>query len=360
MATIAITEALNLAVEHVNSGRLAEAKSICDDILRQRPDVVDAHYLLGMVMYAAARHAEAEAALREAIRLGGTRFNFVVALADVLRATGRRAEEQTLLRAAYQTEALVLPYLEMDVAYACNLKCPSCTHYSNYGIKGWVDFDEGSRWLRDWSQRLYPRQFRLLGGEPTLNPRLCDYIRHAAALWPNARREVASNGFFVGRHPELFQVLAETGTTFVFTIHEDSAEYLEKANYQQIKDAALSHGFAIRVDQGTEDEFIRQYQGEGAGMMPFADGDPEESFRICINKTCATIHAGLLWKCPPVAFLGNVDKRFKLSKKPEWRPYVDHRGLGLQASDGEILEYVGRHHPMCAMCPAKRVPVKER
>jgi hypothetical protein len=354
---IPILEAVNIAIVHLNAGRLDESQSVCDAIIRQAPRIAEAYWCLGLVHQRRGDPAQAESLIRQALRMAPGTRNFVVGLADVLRACGRWAEEQEILRENFKTEALVLPYLEMDIAYVCNLKCTACTHYSNYGIKGWVDFDEGSGWLTEWSRRVIPRRFRLLGGEPTLNPRLSDYIRFVGRLWPDCQRELVSNGFFVDRHPDLYPALAETGTMFCLTIHDRSPEYLAKANLDAIRAASQAHGFPFLVnDEGTEADFVRHYQGEGAAMTPFADGRPDESFRVCINSDCITLHLGRLWKCPPVAFLGKVDERFHILARPEWQPYAGHTGLGVDASDAEILDYIGNPHAMCGMCPSRPVP----
>ena len=118
--------------------------------------------------------------------------------------------------------------VEMDLAYACNLKCKGCTHYSNYANKGWVPFETGGPWLEAWGKRLDPVQFCMLGGEPFLNPDLADYFRLAEKIWPDAMRYVVTNGFFMSRRPEIYEVCPGNRTKIVVSIPSLDPAYIEK------------------------------------------------------------------------------------------------------------------------------------
>ncbi len=87
------------------------------------------------------------------------------------------------------------PLLEMHVANACNLTCESCSHFSNSGHKGVLGVEEADQWMKAWNGRLRPAMFRLLGGEPTLNPRLSELISLAVRCWPQSRVALTTNGF---------------------------------------------------------------------------------------------------------------------------------------------------------------------
>src|SRR5262245_16722507 len=93
--------------------------------------------------------------------------------------------------------------LEMHVVHSCNLSCESCSHYSNQGHKGMVSLDEAERWMQAWCGRLAPQNFVLLGGEPTIHPKLPEFLVLARRYWPNARLRLITNGFFLHRHPTL-------------------------------------------------------------------------------------------------------------------------------------------------------------
>ena len=51
----------------------------------------------------------------------------------------------------------------------CNFTCEGCSHYSNHGHSGNLSVDTAREWPYNWSQRVVPDTFVILGGEPTLN-----------------------------------------------------------------------------------------------------------------------------------------------------------------------------------------------
>lgn len=249
-----------------------------------------------------------------------------------------------------------IPFLEMDLAHACDLKCRGCTHYSNYGLKGVVPFQEGEVWLRAWATRLTPGTFSFLGGEPLLNPGLLDYLRLARDLWPGAVRILITNGLNCHLLPSLFETLAETGTRLDISVHSHKDQaYLERFNLAlvEIEKARLGLGFQVLL-RTREYRFYRTYRGEGPDMLPFEDKDPEASWQACQNSACCTIHQGALWKCPPLAYLGLAAKKFGLDRQAAWQPYLAYRPVPVTAGEDELVKFfLTAAEPACGMCPAK-------
>ena len=85
--------------------------------------------------------------------------------------------------------------LELHVAHGCNLRCESCSHYSNHGHSGIVSLEEADRWMGLWSRRVSVTMFNLLGGEPTIHPELPRFIGLVRRHWPRAHIGIVSNGF---------------------------------------------------------------------------------------------------------------------------------------------------------------------
>lgn len=249
-----------------------------------------------------------------------------------------------------------IPFLEMDLAHACDLKCRGCTHYSNYGLKGSVPFQEGEVWLRAWATRLTPGTFSFLGGEPLLNPDLLDYLRLAGLLWPDSKRILITNGLNCHLRPGLFETLAETGTRLDISVHSHKDQaYLDRFNQAlvEIERARLHSSFEVML-RTQEFRFYRTYRGEGPDMRPFEDKNPEASWQACQNSSCCTIHQGALWKCPPLAYLGLAAKKFDLDRQAAWRPYLAYRPVPVTASEDELVNFfMTAAEPACAMCPAK-------
>lgn len=245
---------------------------------------------------------------------------------------------------------LVLPYLEMDISYACNLRCDGCSHYSNYALPGVVRFADAQAWLSAWSERLHPLRFRLLGGEPAINPDAHKIIRLAAELFPNSDRALVSNGLLLHKRADILQALAETGTALNISLHDQTEE--TRAEINRIQAWAQDLGVRCVVSAAIPEDFTRLYQGTGKDIIPFDDKQPFASWACCDEKNCACIHDGLLWKCPPLAFLGPLDK--KITLRPEWQRYLAHRGLPPSAPADQLYAYLVYPEKDCDMCPARR------
>jgi hypothetical protein len=111
-----------------------------------------------------------------------------------------------LLRDSY------LSYLEYHVADHCNLNCKYCTHYSPL-VREPV-FADPERVRADLAQvKKYIKDIgviRILGGEPLLNPRLPEFIRHTRELYPGTLIYVVTNGLLLESiSEELIAVMRE-------------------------------------------------------------------------------------------------------------------------------------------------------
>jgi len=98
MATL--SEALAIAIQHHQSGRLQAAKQIYRQILAVEPDHVDATHLLGVIAQQAGKHEAAAEYIGRAIALNGNVAAFHNNLGGVYRALGRTADAVACYRRA--------------------------------------------------------------------------------------------------------------------------------------------------------------------------------------------------------------------------------------------------------------------
>jgi hypothetical protein len=244
--------------------------------------------------------------------------------------------------------------LELHVTHACNLSCRQCTHYSNHRHRGMLAPDEADGQMGLWSGRLRPTFFSLLGGEPTLNSALCQIVRIAHGHWPCSRLQLVTNGFLLGRHPELPAVLEETGCQLEISVHHQSREYQELLEpVRQLIDT-WQQQYCLRINwRASSARWTRTYQGDGATMRPYHDGRPRQSWENCRARWCPQIHEGKLWKCPQLAYLQMQLEKVGIRDDLDWQSYLDYRPLDPACTDAELREFVSREDEhYCAMCPA--------
>lgn len=247
--------------------------------------------------------------------------------------------------------------LELHVTHACNLACESCSHYSNHGHAGSTSLQEADAWMSQWSARLEPRKFLLLGGEPTIHPDLTDFVLLVRRHWPSTHIKIVTNGFFLHRHPKLPAILAaDRSAELCLSVHHDSPQYAERLRpiFDLIARWCEVHSFAFEV-RPSHAQWTRRYHGYGDAMRPYQDGRPRQSWEVCPARFCKQLFRGKLWKCAPLAYLRLQQDKFRLSE--HWDPYLAYDALEPNCSDSELDAFLATEdEKCCGMCPAERQP----
>ena len=247
---------------------------------------------------------------------------------------------------------LEIPNLEIHASYACNLHCKSCSHFSDMQVGKNVPLENIRDQMMQWSGRIAPGFFSILGGEPALNKELTGIVRECRKQWPLSQLRLISNGFFLHRHPELPAVLSATGCNLAISVHSDCDEYTEKLKpvRELLAGWQAKHNFKLTWRSSSK-TWRTTFEGFGSEMKPWNDNDPESSYHVCVAKQCPQIHDGLIWKCPQLAYIHLVNEKHGLG--PEWQKYLGYRPLYPTCSDAELEKFFAtKAEPACAMCPA--------
>lgn len=248
--------------------------------------------------------------------------------------------------------------LELHVTHACNLACESCSHYSNQHHAGNLDLAEAERWMRAWAPRVQPRTFSLLGGEPSIHPRLAEFIPLTRRHFHDSILRLVTNGFFLHRHPDLPWALRDDPHAELhLSVHHASAEYMERLEpvLDLVEGWVNEHRIRL-VLYVSHRHWTRRYRGFGAEMRPFEDGLPRQSWDACPAKYCTQLHDGRIWKCPPLTYLPMQAAKYALS--PAWQPYLHYRPLDADCSETELAAFFAREDErFCGMCPAHPEPM---
>jgi hypothetical protein len=250
-----------------------------------------------------------------------------------------------------------LPALEYHVAHTCNLSCEQCSHYSNFHPTVPVPSpEETAEEYAAWNNRLRPRRFALLGGEPTLNPRLVEHVRLACKAWPDSDLMLVSNGFFLHRHPELPGVLVEANCRLDVSQHGTAPRYMKE--FAKVKRLlwrwrAEYPGVRIKIRQSHRG-WMRQYRVVNGKLMPF-NSDPEAAYGVCMQKACTQLYRGCLVKCPALAYFPTVDRTLRLVKVSEWQSFRDYKACPPTANNLDVAAFLAtKPIPQCDLCPDSR------
>lgn len=147
---VTIEEALSVAVQHHQSGRLAEAEAIYRQVLDIQPDNADALHLVGLVRRRQGRHEEALALIERAVALRPGAGPYHANLGNLLVDMGRHGDAVEHFRkalTAFPGDATVAGrlafslwvcgrYDEAEAAYrvAIALKPDEAEHHFNLGV----------------------------------------------------------------------------------------------------------------------------------------------------------------------------------------------------------------------------------
>lgn len=258
-------------------------------------------------------------------------------------------EEKPMLH--MQARARQIDVLELHISHSCNLKCQHCTHYSNYSHKGMLDASTADLWISQWAPRVSPGRFSIMGGEPTLNPELCDILRISRKHFFNNSMHLISNGFFLDRHPGLDQVLYDNDILLKISLHAEPDRFEEYDNKIKEVEEMLSTWKCRWKFTPSHKKWRRLYNGYGSDMKPFNDGNPRASWECCFQRTCHQLHEGMIWKCPSIAYLRMQYEKYNLG--PEWDQYLDYQALKPDCTEKELEAFFAKEEEsICSMCPA--------
>lgn len=240
--------------------------------------------------------------------------------------------------------------LEIHAAHTCNLNCYNCCHFSNHHVGGLVLIQEASEWMISWKERLYPKIFTIIGGEPTLNPDLCKFVEISRKHWPDSRIHIATNGFFLHDHPTLPKVMNKIGNVSIVVnkVH-DSPEYNEK--YREILQLCKLWKSQWNVDIEyitTAYDRTKRYIGFGNSLSPIGNNDYNLSYKICEAKDSRTLFDGYLYKCSRLAYIKLISRYFNLSDK--WDTSLNYKPISPNCDDKTLINFL--NDGACTECGA--------
>ncbi len=247
------------------------------------------------------------------------------------------------------TTSICPPYqfqhLEMHLSHQCNLRCRGCSHYCDIGYGGIVPHDIGGKWIRDWSARIRPKAFHLMGGEPLLNPELASYLHTAAECFPRAKRALVTNGLLLPKRQDIFPAIIATGTRLTMSIHPIPGTLRKEFDAAlDVIDQWLPRGLMISI-RPFPGAWTRLYKGDNEEIRPFQNDNSDK----CGNQHCVNLHEGKLWKCAQLAYLPRIID--KLRYKEEWLPFLRYQPADIDASDEELRDFFTFKPHFCNLCP---------
>lgn len=263
--------------------------------------------------------------------------------------------------------------MEYMVTEVCTLSCDYCTNYSNYRTKGSNNWSTARQEIQAWLDRgVSFGKFSLIGGEPTSNPELADYIYGLRSMMPHTIIQVVTNGTVLKHLKEILIALKTVGNfTLHLTVHLPNEDF-----YNTFKNQVLSMPVEWQIDMTKPDwlsecykladgslfeidipmSFIGTYKGQLHNMKPY-QSDPADAFNTCVQQYCPLMYQGALYKCSTSGLLKRTLTDHNLQTDPDWAPYIDYQGINPDCTEEELAEYCENYNKplhICSMCPGAK------
>ena len=248
-----------------------------------------------------------------------------------------------------------LERLDINIAYACNIKCAGCISLSDFPRKGVALVEEVELWLEYWHNYLDIDVIVLFGGEPLIHPRLLDVCRIIRKYYPTATIRLITNGYLLDNFDPTAWFNFEPFEIQVSIHRQDHETEISKKikkiletnkgwstttkdlnQHQQIK---FSLG-NFTIYKSKFKDFVAPYGLENNKLVPLKS-DPATAHGMCGSPNTPVLYKGQLYKCPPVANLIDM-------LDENWNNYKS-------CANAEELETfvnsVGCPEAVCAQCP---------
>jgi hypothetical protein len=254
---------------------------------------------------------------------------------------------------------LLLPGMEFYITNVCNLSCDHCMSFNNYKFKGHYDFDKSL--YQPWADKFDLGYFEVLGGEPTLNPNLKEWMRGLRSLWPNTEGIVLTNGTYLSQVKNLHELAAEYQYVIKITAHSDELKSL-------IADQIVStfgDCKIMSVQKNSGDEFLKlktklgvevRVQSYGVFQISpfknsnfeFYNSDPVVAHENCMLRSCVRMIDGKLYKCGLVAVGPELLRQYN---KPVPKELTDYQPI-LASEITSLEQFAPIFEPIeaCSLC----------
>ncbi len=246
-------------------------------------------------------------------------------------------DAQKLRRICVYQDREELETMEIHAADHCNLNCQNCSMFCGLVKQAvfpdYAKTEKGIRKLKEYFFHI--KKFRIIGGEPLLNPELDRYIHFIRTVYPYTDIRLISNGLLIKKMPErLLQALRTNDVTFIITQYPALADRMDEI-HRFLEEHGIRHEITDPVW-----EFQKIYDASGRQ-------NGEENFKTCHwKKTCATMYASYIAGCFVPFVIPYLSDAFHLNLPVSG--IIDLAEPGLTAR--KIRERMDRPHALCSYC----------
>ncbi len=279
---------------------------------------------------------------------------------------------------------IYVPNIEFYITNVCNLACPQCNRFNDHAFTGYQKWSDYEAEYTDWATKIRLQRVTILGGEPLLNPTICDWITGINRLW-GKRIQILTNGTHINRVPGLYDAfnnyresMFKAKNWIGVSVHnandlerhfEEGKKFLKGENIQFLTKEQTRNGsdYAFVDDNGVEvhywlqDNFHKSaVQKDDQGKFTLHQSVPEEAHNNCgfVKYQCHHFIKAKLYKCGPVALFPEFDDQHKFNISDEDRKILhSYHPLSVDefAQRGQqFIDNIDNVIDQCKFCPSQR------
>ena len=283
---------------------------------------------------------------------------------------------------------MLIPNIEFYITNVCNLTCKNCNRFNDHDFKGWQRWSDYASQYQQWSKHVRLQRVTILGGEPLLNPSICDWIDGINLLWGKSV-QVLTNGTRLNHVPNLYDrmikfsdpKLPKVKNWIGVSLHNENDRErcfseIEKflqgpVTYFHISDSTninhchtwgAEHAFVdsngMRVHVWEYDSFYRSaVQKTTDGRFTLFNNNAVQAHQACgfAQFKCYHFIRAKLYKCGPVALLPEFDQQhtFDISEQDRQllNSYLALSSDEIETRGREFLSHIDDVIPQCKFCP---------
>jgi organic radical activating enzyme len=232
--------------------------------------------------------------------------------------------------------------IEVDVVYGCNIKCPQCSHGSQF-LSGYLSVEEFIQWCEPWAERIRPVSFVIIGGEPLLHPQLTEIVKESKRIWHDSSIDLYTNGTLPHRlTPELLESLQGTRVT----ISTKYYKLFTKKDYIQEINTTIKTLQEHNIHTITRNFTMAKWFNED--WIPL-NNDPQMAFDSCWVRSCSQpIYKGKLYKCLNL----EIWQKLYEAGKIDWHEVMEYQPLEPDCSYMDLFHFIENKKPCqyCKLC----------
>ena len=248
--------------------------------------------------------------------------------------------------------------IETHITEHCNLKCRSCLHFSCIAENEYLSteiFDGDFKRLSQITNKL--SVIKLVGGEPLLHPKICEFIKIARKYFPNTLIQITTNGILLDKQSDTFWRICSENNVVISV-----STYPINLDVEIIEKIARENRVYLVYDQDWEKIYDKRYIGRQFMCQWNIDvkgkQDYRKSYYNCDYKLggCVTLREGKIYNCCVAAHIKYFNNHFKKNLETCNFDYVDIYSI---KDVDEIYDFLKKPFPFCRYCNPSKIKFVE-